>query len=456
MRDTWRRAFSSFLAVPTGVIVGFVLLAFGTYSVEQADVGWLRPLRDVMQAHVFGDPQATSALLGTIAGGLITLTSITFSLLLLALQQSAGSMTHQVFDQFLRRRLNQLYFGCFVGLTLYALITLATVDPPFNPILGATLTLILTLVALYVLLLLIYSTISQMRPTDIVKTIHDHTLRARQRQLVLVRRTRRASLLPDRGAVVLTAPRDGFLVAIDLDAIADALHHASSQVEIVFGCAIGSYVAFGDRIAEVRAERDDDAAPLAARVARAIHLDRERNLDTDPAHGIEQLATIAWRSISTSQQNPATGIATIHNLRDLLARWAVEVDDDPAETPLPVVYPDNVMISLLGTFESLAVVASEAMQHQTIAAIVHTFATTFDRLPRPEQQRAERMLLRTIAGLGDHGLTAELDDALTALVQTLERAGRLDAAGAFRTARTNLARSIGTLNSRSTRVPNPG
>lgn len=399
MRDILRRALSSFLAVPTGVIIVFVLLA---------------------------------------------------------LQQSAGSMTHQVFDQFLRRRLNQLYFGFFVGMALYALITLATVDPPFNPVLGATLALILTIVALYVLLLLIYSTISQMRPTDIVRTIHDHTLRARQRQRALVRRTRRSARLPAHNAIALNAPRDGFIVGIDLNALEDILKRASAPVEIVFHLSIGSYVAFQDQIAEVRAERADDAARIAARVERAIHLGRERDLDDDPAYGIDQLATIAWRSISTSQQNPSPGIAAIHNLRDLLARWIVAEEDESEETRLPVVYPDNVMACLLGAFESLAVVASEAMQHQTYAAIVRAFAMTFDRLPLPEQRCAEQLLLRTIPGLGDHVLTTELDDALTALVQTLEQAARLDAAAAFRTARGELAKSIGTLNSRSTRVPGAG
>ncbi len=93
--------------------------------------------------------------MGTVATEVITITSITFSLLLLALQQSAGSLSHQVFDQFLQWRLNQLYFGFVIGMAFYALIILATVDPPFNPFLGATLALILASVALYVLLLLI-------------------------------------------------------------------------------------------------------------------------------------------------------------------------------------------------------------------------------------------------------------------------------------------------------------
>ena len=49
MRASLRRALSSFLAVPTGVIIIFVLLALGTYSLEQADLGWLQPLRNFVE-----------------------------------------------------------------------------------------------------------------------------------------------------------------------------------------------------------------------------------------------------------------------------------------------------------------------------------------------------------------------------------------------------------------------
>lgn len=43
------------------------------------------------------------------ATGLVTVTSITFSLLLLAVQQTASSLSPVVFDQFVRRRSNQIY-----------------------------------------------------------------------------------------------------------------------------------------------------------------------------------------------------------------------------------------------------------------------------------------------------------------------------------------------------------
>jgi uncharacterized membrane protein len=453
IRETLRRSFSSFLAVPSAVIGIFVVMSIGSYLLEQTDIGWLRTVRDFMQDHVFGDPGSTSDLLGTIAGGVITVTSITFSLLLIALQQSAGSLTHQVFDQFLRRRSNQVFFGFFVGMTLYALITLATVNPPYNPVLGATLALVLTIVSLYLLIILIYSTIDQMRPTEIINTIHEHTLRARERQLGIIGRTRRQPHLTGGQVVAVHARHDGFVGAIDLDVIEGATARASSPVEVVLLLPVGTYVSFQDEIAEVRAAGDDDAREVAEHVERAIQIVRERDLDNDPAFGIEQLATIAWRSISTSQQNPSPGIATIRNLRDLLARWSVSENEETDDERAPLVYPDNVMASLFDAFESLAVVASEAMQHQTYAEIVRSIAITFERLPLPHRQRAEDLLLRSLPALGDHVLTADLDDALNRIERTLDMSGRFATASAIRDAHEQLASTIGTLNSRSTRVP---
>ena len=54
--------------------------------------------------------------------------------------------------------------------------------------------------------------------------------------------------------------------------------------------------------------------------------------------------------------------------------------------------------------------------------------------------------------LGDHVLTAELDAALSALVDTLKASERFDTADAVQMAQAALGQSIGKLNSRSTRV----
>ena len=323
IRAEIRRAVEEFLWLPSAIVAGFLFLALVTDVLDRSAAGWLQPVRSVMQGVVFNHPQSTGDLLGTIASSVITVTSITISLVLLAVQQSAGSLTFQVIDQFIRRRINQFTFGFFVGLAIYSLVILATVDPPFNPVIGATVALLLVMIALFLLLILLYTTINQMRPSTITNAIHDHTLAAREQQLSLLRRTRRYPLVNSDVGTVVRSPNSGFVVGIDLDGIGEAIDPSRGETEVVLLISVGSYVAYGDAIAEIRSYALDDMDSICKSVEDGVHLEYQRDLTRDPAYGIEQFVNIGWTSISTSKQNPQSGLLAIRRLRDLLARWAV-------------------------------------------------------------------------------------------------------------------------------------
>jgi uncharacterized membrane protein len=446
-----RRAFAEFLTVPTLVIVAFLLMAAGSYMVDRTEITAFQTMRGILKTRVFADSRATSELLGTIAGGIITVTSIIISLLLVALQQSAASLTHQVFDQFLRRRTNQFYFGFFIGLSLFALLTLATVTESFNPVFGASLAFLLTMAGLYILILLLYTTINQMRPAVIIEAIHAHTLAARQSQIPLILKTQRS---PRAGGLIcrpVKAHRHGFVTHINVDAAGAAAKDLGMDVEIVLRVSIGCYVAFQDVIAEVRMEAQKETASLEKSVQDAVHFENQRDIGGDPAYGIEQMEMIAWTSISTAKSDPAPGLLIIRNLRDVLAHWAAEDNASRQEETLPIVYTDNVFSRLMEAFETLAVVASESMQHQNFAEVLRTFAIMFDRLSPDQQVRAEDIILRIISALGDHVLTAELEATLSELVLTLDKSARITTAAAVQAAQNRLKLSVGKLHSRSTR-----
>ncbi len=453
--DTIRRAFAEFLTVPSAVVVGFVALAALTTYLDRSDFAPLRPLQSALRDLLFTTPRATGDLLDAIAGGLFTVTSITISLVLIALQQAAASLGFQVIDQFFRRRINQLAFGYFVGLTLYALLILSTVADPHDPIYGASLAILLAALALYLLLLLLYTTVNQMRPAEIVAAIHDHTLVARERQLALLRTTRRSPHLEGYPSETLRATMNGFVDGLDVGRIAAAACEARGPVEVVLRFSMGTYVAFEDPVAEIRCRDADDLELLCKAVHGAVRFGRQRDLDVDPGFGIEELENIAWTAISTSKQTPQPGLLAIRALRDLLARWTAEQEEARAEhgdEAAPVVYPDDVLPTLMNTLESLAVVATESMQHQAFAEVLRALASLFDRLPPDLQLRAEDLALRVLPGMGDLIPTAELDAALSELAAALAAAGRGETAATLRRAQSGLQAMVGRLSSRSARV----
>lgn len=454
--DRWadvRRSFVDFLAVPTATVIGFVLLALAVYLVDREPVSWIEPTRRFLRAHFINDPAKTEALLGTIAGGLITLTSITFSLLLLAVQQSAAALTTQVLDQFLHRRDNQVYFGVFVGVSVYALLILAANSTQVTPVFGASVALILSLLALVVLVLLLYSTLNQMRPIRIVDAIHDLTLEARTRQAGLLQFTTREPQYHDASLIErVRAEDDGYVTHIRLQRIADALEDADSRCEVVLLVSLGHYVCYGEPLAEARGSVRQDVEHVAASARSAVNLERQRDLRQDAAYGVDQLATIAWASISTAKSNPAPSLAALRSLRDLSARWSEPGEREREVEKLPVVYRDTVLQDLIAAFESLAVVSSESMQHQSCAEVLRSFASLLGWMPNDLQPRLDDAIRRILTALGDQVLTADLDGALAMLADRLAEGGRHDTELLVRRARDQMAELIGTLAGRASRV----
>ena len=454
-----RRALNEFLLVPICIIAGFVALAALTFALDRGDVQWLAPLRGALQGAIFGDADATAELLGTLTGGLFTVTSITVSLLLIALQQAASALTHQVYDQFLRNWRNQVYFGFFVGVSVYAMVTLASAVP-LNPVFGASVALLATVFALLLLLALFYTTVDQMRPTVIIEAIHKHTLDARRKQLTLLRRTRRTPRTPRPRDVGNRAPSvslpvhaaaHGFVTAVDFDAIEAACRRAGGEVEVVLRVCLGDYVVFGQHLADVVADTERAALEVAAVLEDALRREAERDFANDPLDGIDELETIGWTSISSAQSDADAGVLTIYSLRDILARWSADTPPAPSDDTAPVVYVDNVLPRVIAALESLAVSASESMQHQSLAQVLRSFELSFERLSAPLQAQVEDVVLRMLSSLGDHVLTMELQAALNGLAACLHRAGRDPSAATVRTATEALATSIGKLGSRATR-----
>lgn len=451
--DVIARAFEEFLLLPTLLIIAFLLLAALTDWMDRVAPDGLAAVRQFLQHHFFAGARSTSNFLGYIAGGLVTVTSITASVLLVAVQQSASTMTARVFDQFLRRRLNQIYFGFFIGLALYALVILTTVSPDFNPVLGGAVAILLTVVALYLLIVLIYSTIDQMRPDVIVAAIHDHILGARKRELRIVQRTRRQSGYDGPCRETARTAWHGYVTRIDIPRIEAALKQCRGPAEIRLLVVIGSFVGYYDPVAQIHAQFEDDGKRLVHAVPRALRLERERDIQFDPSFGIEELEMVAWTSISSSKSNPEPGLLTIRALRDILARWvAPDREAEPSPDQLPLVYLDATMERLLGTLMSLGIAASESMQHQSLAEVLTVFTVMFGRLSPPEQDRAEDLICRLMTSVGDHVLSRTLEVAMRELAGVLEENGREGAAGTVRHVVNELGSISGRLASRSDRA----
>jgi uncharacterized membrane protein len=393
-RRFWR-SFRDLAATPLLMIAAFGLLAAVTIVADQTHaVGLLGDVRDAA-SHVVG-AQASTTALQVVAGALVTITSITFSVLLLAVQQTASTLSPVVLDQFIRRKTNQAYLGFFVGLSVFSFVTMAAVQDKTPPVLGATVAVLLTIAALLILLMLVYSTIDQMRPTNVVRTIHDRTLAARQQEADLVRSTRSETASGFDVAAIYRSQETGYLTHVDLHHLTRALE-GTEDTEICLHVSLGDHVSSGDTVASVRDGDVDRAEAVARKVAAGLTVSAKRDLAHDPTTGIDQLGNIAWTSGSTAKQNPEVARAALYALEDLAARWLTgEGTAEPARrrsAPLAIVYREDAVGRLLDVFYSMLVAAQESHQHAFAAAVLEVYARLLDKAPDPVAER----LLRDLA-----------------------------------------------------------
>jgi uncharacterized membrane protein len=420
--DALERSLREFAAVPLLVIGLLLLLALVSIVSDQSHMPAMVSARKAM-THLIGR-QASSATLSAVATGLVTVTSITFSVLLLAVQQTSASLSPVVFDQFVRRRSNQVFLGFFVGLALYAYVVMVAVQDGTPPILGAALATLLTVCALAFLLVLVYTTVDQMRPASVLRMIHDRALVARTREAELLRRTRREEQSRHPVSATYRCQTTGYVTGINLDRLAEALDQVPNA-EIRLHIRVGDDLAYGDVIATVRDDDEADARWVADEVRSAVLIGTEPDPDYDAGTGIDELGNIAWTSGSTAKHNPEIARQALHALRDLAARWMLEepgAEED--EEPLAIVYEDRDLDKLLTAMYSVLVAAHESQQHMGAARVLYAYRTLLPYAHGPVAERLHRDIRAAGPLLDDMPSSPTLDRARSELGEMVGSARR--------------------------------
>ena len=115
---------SSYWFIPTLMALAAVVLSTVTTSIDRAigmdwleDWNWLYANR----------PDGARAVLSTVAGSMITVAGVTFSMTILSISYAASQVGPRLLSNFMRDRGNQITLGVFIATFLYCLLVLRTV-----------------------------------------------------------------------------------------------------------------------------------------------------------------------------------------------------------------------------------------------------------------------------------------------------------------------------------------
>ncbi|MRX43042.1 DUF2254 domain-containing protein [Agromyces kandeliae] len=333
-------------AIIAAVIAG-ILLPILDAAVDDVLPAWLAAIL------FSGGTDAARAVLTTIAGSLITATSLTFSLTVVALQLASNQASPRLLRTFASDRMVHVTLATFLGTFAYALTVLRSVSDTGElvPRIAVTVAFVLTLVSVLMLVLFLAHLASRLRVETMLRDVHRETTRT----IALVgaddRPTAPAPVRPAQPHVVL-ARRSGFVTGIDRDAVVAAARDHGAVVRELR--QVGASVIEGTPIAEwwptmsttdAAADRGTraDRSALEAAVAGAYHVGYERTSPQDIGFGLRQLADIAAKALSPGVNDPTTAVhalshiaAVLGDLADLPEGPPAYADDDGAARVVPV------------------------------------------------------------------------------------------------------------------------
>lgn len=269
------------------------------------------------------DPGAAQAVLAAIAGSMMSVVSIVYSVLVVALSLASVQFSPRILGNFIRDRASQHTLGVLIGTFAYCLLVMRSMSSiePWVPTWATATGLALGVVCIGFLIYFLHHIATNIQVANIIQRISDETEHVIAEVYPDPARAAIAEPLGDAVRPIL-AHRSGYLQLVDYEGLAELAraHHLT----LVLRAEPGDYVARGDELARVLRRRHAGELPpdLAARGAGAFDLGSTRTMQQDVGFGLRQLVDIALKAISPAVNDPSTATLCIDRLGSLLAELA--------------------------------------------------------------------------------------------------------------------------------------
>ena len=383
----WDRVWDPFWVLPGLIAASSLLLGLGVPAFDEA---LDNPLPWVFR----GGDAGARALLATIAGAMISVTGLVFSITMVILQLASSQFTPRIIGSFLDSRITQVTLGLFTGSFLYALSVLRTVrggDGVPVPQTGVAIAYLYVVGAVVMFLAFIHHITESVRVSKVMTQV-------RRRSVASVRLSRPegggapcewSSPADARSSELRMDDRCGYLTVLD----GDGLVHRATTCDVVVELDVtpGDFLQSGQLVGRVWGREgltDEEASAFTA----LLHVSGERDFHIDPGFGVRQLVDIAERALSPGVNDPTTAIQAVNELHVVLRALTVTADPSPCLTDdrgvVRGVYRPQTFASLLS--ESVEELAHYGKDSVRMLPRLRHMVTDLASAALPEHRRATR------------------------------------------------------------------
>jgi uncharacterized membrane protein len=326
-RAEWGESLNTALwLIPTLMVIGAGLLFAVTYALDRAAFNGDLTMPDWINN---GSADAARQILIGIAGSVITVVGVVFSVTIVALTLASTQFGPRILRNFLRDRGTQVTLGTFVATFVYAVLALGSVSNAgsrdFVPHISVSVALVLVLVDLGVLIYFIHHVATSIQLPQVIASIAADLSHAIDAEVTgagaplagqIDEKELAALLAADREWYPVLAPTSGYLQFVGYSTLVGIAADADAVIQMLY--RPGHFLVQGLPIARVS---PSDAAEAVSRGLERAHVTgAHRTLRQDLAFAIDQLVEIAIRALSPAVNDTFTALTCIDWLGDGLCK----------------------------------------------------------------------------------------------------------------------------------------
>ncbi|MCB1245399.1 MAG: DUF2254 domain-containing protein [Verrucomicrobiales bacterium] len=326
LKQLWNNLRSSFWFLPSCIVLGSIVIALALIHLDAVgDQQWMSRWPRLFGASAAG----ARGVLSTIAGSMMTVVGVTFSMVLVTLALASSQYTSRILRNFMRDRVTQVVLGVFAGIFSYCLILLRTIRggdaAGFIPSVAVTFGVVLAIGGIGVLIFFIHHIAASIQASSIIASVAGETLDAVDRLFPgkLEENAggegeeRPHDPMPTRNWRAVPAPRSGYIQSLDDVTLLRVAKEQNTLVRMERG--VGEFVVRDTPLVWLD-QREAPGDDIIADLQNAYGIDRHRTVDQDAGFGIRQLVDMALRALSPGINDTTTAVMCVDYLTAILSR----------------------------------------------------------------------------------------------------------------------------------------
>lgn len=263
--------------------------------------------------------KATSAksILTTLAGSLLTITTFTFSTILVVINMYASNFSHRVVENFINDNMVMKVLGIFIGGFVYCVLSIVSIDILDRElVLSGLVGVVYSIVCIIYFIIFVQSVSKKFQGVNLISEISDEAMEVIKKEIK--QRVDTPEYIPkeDHTSTKIYSTSNGYLSAINYDKIIRVFEDGEAfNIKV----RLGDYVMEDTLIGNAFYQKDQLKETEIEDIQSSFILTDRKVSKIDYRYNITKIYEIAARALSPSVNDPNTAIHCIYKIGVLLS-----------------------------------------------------------------------------------------------------------------------------------------